>query len=326
MRRPSNATETGNNRPVTTIAGRAPSHAISTGARIEPSPRPARRMLSITPNTRASTAAGAERWISVIAATSTTVLPAPTPASTANTIRAVGDNPTSEMPTPHTIAPKANQAPSRRLPERPAARMPPMIPPTPKAESRYPTPAFPRSNTSSASTTLNTASAPATIVCTAYTPTTASNARSEASVRIPAVASRKRLSGAGFGHGFGFASGLVHQRDQRRRPQHPRGREHEHRGRPADPSTATPPMPAKKMATPSTVVATAFAAVSCSGVRASVGSSAACAGRKVLVTIAAIDASRHRPTRPVWAETATAIPMISAAAITFEATITRLRG
>ena len=121
---------------MTTIAGRAPSQAISTGARIDPSPIPASSTLSMTPNTPASTAAGCRALDQGDGCHVHDGVPAPTPARSAYTTRAVGDSPTREMPMPHTIAPNANQAPSRRLPESPAASTPPMIPPTPKAESR----------------------------------------------------------------------------------------------------------------------------------------------------------------------------------------------
>ncbi len=81
----------------------------------------------------------------------------------------------------------------------------------------------------------------------------------------------------------------------------------------------------RKNAAPSMVVAVALAAVSCSGVRASVGRSAAWAGRKTLVRTAATPASAHRPASPTPSDTATAIATAIAADVRLLAIITRVR-
>ena len=143
---------------------------------------------------------------------------------------------------------------------------------------------------------------------------------------MPAVASWKRLSRPASGSGSGSRAGSWTRATSAADHSRPAAANTNTEVGPLMPSMM-PPMPGpRKIATPSTVVATALAAVSCSGVRASSGSSAACAGRKMLVVIAAIDASRHSPARPMPSETANAITMISPPRSQLDANITRFRG
>ena len=241
------------------------------------------KRLSSTPNTRASTSSGAARCSNVIPETSTSVLPIPTMPSRTSANTWFGHTATSAIGTPQMKMPSPKSAARRRRPTSAAAAIAPSRPPTPTAELRKPTPALPVSSSLSATTTISTFSIPSTNVCAEKSPTRRRRRRSRAIVRNPAsssstteTASRSAASPSETGR-----IPEIRKADQSKREAVTTKTVPGPVAASRMPPMAGPP----KMPTLSIELAATFAAVSSSGVRASVGTRAACAGRNAVAAI-----------------------------------------
>ena len=133
-----------------------------------------------------------------------------------------------------------------------------------------------------ASTTVKTVSAPATIAWAAYVTVTASSAGVARAREAGQHATRALVVRGDLARRF--VRRLVDRPDESRGPQERDDADDEHAGVPLT-ASMIPPMPGpRKMLALSIVPATAFDAVSSTGVAASFGVSAACAGRKGVPT------------------------------------------
>ena len=174
-------------------------------------------------------------------------------------------------------------------PVRPMASTAPMTQPTPIAEFRYPTPAFPRPSVSTDSTTMYTWSAPNRNDCAARRVISTRSAGSRPIVRKPASASETTVPGST--SDFGAACGPRTRRSTKAEMASMAAVIANTTSGPVAASSTPANAGPAKTAMLSTVLATAFAAVSSSGVRASAGVSAACAERNGVAVIAAATAS-----------------------------------
>ena len=280
--------------------------------------------MSSSPKTRPITASGVARCSSVMPLTSTSVFAIPTTASAATATAVAGTRPSATSGRPHSSIPSANAGASLRRPVSDADAAMPTMPPIPTAELSRPSPASPRPSRSSATAASRTVSAPSTNVCAAKKP---SSRRTRPSLRTAPIPSVTWASSPGSASAASRVRGVSWMRDTSSA---------DHSSVPAVTNSTTAVLetassrpasagPAKKLVL-SIPFDTTFAAVSCSGRSARLGSSADFAGSNAVATIPlSPDASSTRM-YGASARTSRPMPATITTRIRSAATITRTRG